>query len=358
MKHRALFLILLFPLLLNADIDLPKAKQKAIDNVRGQYDKTGSEAISCVYSKDGKYQVSPVSLGDDGKVPVPTTPDGWKKLFCAHDGPHQTEKGKEGVVGMSNQDMKVGKEEGIQIAAVNSEDRGGVSVYDPETDSICIAEASDQTQDKINQECKDDYVTTLDYVSGASNEGGGKMACLLTTSEIVEKVGDCLAIGKEIKSKNKMKAQQKKAERERKVAEEAERLHLQQIEAQRKKGQKKSDKKQDVTKDEPQNETPTPAPTTADVDFSTLNSLISQQVSLLRGIIASGQKATSAQQSQFNSLNSQYAAEFDRLKAQIGNISDAAIRNQYYSQLASINSRMNSEVDPLLAQGQSLGYFT
>lgn len=191
---------------------------------------------------------------------------------------------------------------------------------------------------------------------------------LRSLADLLETGEDIAEVRQDMREKRHERKAKEQAERERKAAEEAERLRQQQLEEQRKKkdsqkktSEKKSDKKQDVKKDvkkaEPPKDSPTPAPATADIDFSKLNSLISQQVSFLRGIISSGQKATSAQHSQFNSLNNQYVSEFNRLKAQIGNISDPTIRNQYYSQLASINSRMSSEVDPLLAQGQSRGLF-
>lgn len=122
---------------------------------------------------------------------------------------------------------------------------------------------------------------------------------------------------------------------------------------------KKTEKK---TVDQPKKadtqKTPNTTPnTTGTIDFSKLESLISKQASFIRGILSSGEEASSAQHAQFNSLNKQYSAEFDRLKAQIGKVSDSAKRSEYYNKLASINSRMNSEVDPLLSQGVSRGLF-
>lgn len=188
---------------------------------------------------------------------------------------------------------------------------------------------------------------------------------LHSLADLLETGEEIVEIREDMREDRRERKAREQAERERKAAEDAERLRQQQLAEQRKKkdSQKKdSDKKQDVKKEtkkeKPKKDTPTPAPATADIDFSKLNSLISQQASFLRGIISSGQKATSAQHAKFNSLNNQYASEFNRLKAQIGNISDPAKRSQYYSKLASINSRMNSEVDPLLAQGASRGLFT
>ena len=199
--------------------------------------------------------------------------------------------------------------------------------------------------------------------------------------DILHSLADLLETGEEIaevredmREDRRERKEKERAERARKAAEE-ERLRQQLLEEQRKKDaqqtkdsekkqpDKKPDKKPEVKKDEPEKETPKkkepkPAQSGQEVDFTKLESLISRQASLLRGILSSGKKATSAQRSQFNSLNNQYASEFNRLKAQIGRISDPAKRSQYYSKLSSINSRMNSEVDPLLAQGASRGLFT
>lgn len=184
------------------------------------------------------------------------------------------------------------------------------------------------------------------------------------------KFGETLEEGfefrEDLRADRRERKAREQAERERKAAEEELRRQQQPAEERKKaqSEQKKTDKKAEKksSKTKPSKTEPTPQPgkpsnATDSIDFSHLNSLISQQVSLVRGILSSGEKATAEQRSRFNSLNSQYASEFNRLKAQIGNISDPTIRNQYYSQLASINSRMSSEVDPLLAQGQSRGLF-
>lgn len=196
-----------------------------------------------------------------------------------------------------------------------------------------------------------------------------------STSEILHSLANLLETGEDIaevrqdmREKRAERRTKEQAEQERKAAEEAERLRQQQ-QAERhetlpqKKDAKKSDKKPDEKKDSPKKDTPKKSPSqpvqsTTGIDFSKLNGLVSSQASLVRSILSSGQKATAAQRSQFNSLNNQYVSEFNRLKTQIGNISDPSKRSQYYSQLAAINSRISSEVDPLLAQGQRQGLFT
>ena len=220
-----------------------------------------------------------------------------------------------------------------------------------------------------------DKSTTINEAWWKEPDYWGKVKDLLETGEEIAEVRENM---REDRRERKEKEQ---AEHERKAAEEAERLRQQQLSEQRerdqrKQSEKKSDKKSDKTTSKqtekstetspPKSAQKTATPTqpektsptsSASIDFSRLNSLISQQTSFLRGLLASGQKATSAQHAQFNSLNNQYVSEFNRLKAQIGSISDTSLRSQYYSQLASINSRMNSEVDPLLAQGARAGIF-
>lgn len=204
---------------------------------------------------------------------------------------------------------------------------------------------------------------------------------LHSLADLLETGEEVVEVRQGIREDRRERKDREKAERERKAAEEEERLRQQQLEEQRRnKDEKTNDKKDDkkdrkkdeenkkkdkVEKDnvekkdkEPKAENkPKSQPSAASIDFSKLNNLISQQVSLLRGILSSGKKATSAQHAKFNSLNTQYVNEFNRLKAQIGKISDSTKRSQYLSRLASINSRMNSEVDPLLAQGERRGLF-
>lgn len=186
--------------------------------------------------------------------------------------------------------------------------------------------------------------------------------------EVLKSLADLLETGEELvevrqdmrEDRAERKAKER-AERERQAAEEAERIRQQQIADQRRNDErKKTEKKTSETKSTSKPATTqkqTSSGTTASIDFSKLNSLVSQQVSLVRGILSSGKKATSAQHAKFNSLNNQYVSEFNRLKAQIAKVSDPAKRSQYYSKLSSINRRINSELDPLLARGQSLGLF-
>ena len=157
--------------------------------------------------------------------------------------------------------------------------------------------------------------------------------------------------------KEREQARREQEERERQAALEAERRKQAQRQKKNDEKREKAQAKTTPAKTTPTTQQKTTAATTATVDFSRLNSLISQQVSFVRGILSSGEKATSAQHAQFNSLNNQYVSEFNRLKAQIATISDPTKKSQYYSQLASINSRISSELDPLLAQGQSRGLF-
>ena len=161
---------------------------------------------------------------------------------------------------------------------------------------------------------------------------------LHSLADLLETGEDIVEVREDMRKDRRERKAKEKAERERKAAEE-ERLRQQQ-------GQK--------SKNEPKKSQPS---SSASIDFTKLNNLISQQVSFLKGLLASGEEATPAQHAQFNSLNSQYANEFNRLKAQIDALPDSSQRSQYYSQLASVNSRMNSEVDPLLAQGERAGIF-
>ena len=221
-----------------------------------------------------------------------------------------------------------------------------------------------------------------------SSDNPGKDA-LHSLADLLETGEELVEVRQDMREDRRERKDREKTECERKAAEEEERLRQQQLEEQRRnKDEKKSDKKDDkkndkkddkkdrkkdeddkkkdkVEKDnvekkdkEPKADNkPKSQPSAPSIDFSKLNNLISQQVSLLRGILSSGKKATSAQHAKFNSLNTQYVNEFNRLKAQIGKISDSTKRSQYLSRLASINSRMNSEVDPLLAQGERRGLF-
>lgn len=350
----------------------------------------GVEVSSCVYSDNGLTTVLNPVYGSKSEVEYSLELPASAKVFCAHGGNHQT---RGGIVGMSSMDVMDGNNlnevfPGARTAAMNTGDNGGFAIYDPSSGKIMVVDATGQSVDAYNKYCDGPVGNAVDEngnvvwentksINGWENtqnilngQEGNKhwLACLKNAMKLCETLEDCAEQGKiaddkartrrhEYKAKEMAVQQQKDAE--------TERLRQQQLAEQRKKkdSQKKdSDKKQDVKKEtkkeKPKKDTPTPAPATADIDFSKLNSLISQQASFLRGIISSGQKATSAQHAKFNSLNNQYASEFNRLKAQIGNISDPAKRSQYYSKLASINSRMNSEVDPLLAQGASRGLFT
>ena len=123
------------------------------------------------------------------------------------------------------------------------------------------------------------------------------------------------------------------------------------------KDKKKENKKtaeQPKKKEAPEKPTPTPN-TTETIDFSKLESLLSQQLSWIRSVVSSGKKATSAQVSQFNSKNNQCRSEISRLDAQIQKVSDSKKRSEYSSKLSSILKQYKAKRDPLESEGFSRG---
>lgn len=222
----------------------------------------------------------------------------------------------------------------------------------------------------------DDIENMLKVLEGNGDKHGKGLfkEVLEALSECSENTAGAFSEGKKVCVTDKLKKELKK----KKAAEnsdEAERLRQQQLAEQRKKSkaqQKKSDKKSNKvsTKEKPkqtqstQPKKTTPTTTqpnnpaqTVSIDFSTMESCLDQQISIVRGILNSGEKATDAQVSKLNSLVNQYKSEKVNIQSKINSISNSSERSAAQSKFNTIENRKKSVLVPLRQQAASSHLF-
>lgn len=323
------------------------AARKAVSDI---YAKKGVEAASCIYKgSDGSYNYTTPAEGTKTTTPQHTCPSTTESIV--HSGEH------EGT--MSSMDLNNPLKSGIPSTAVNNGSNGGHITYDPREKTLTITDVKNQTIKNYEKNCDqlvpengyDGWENTAAYLKGDAKANAHWGACVEGIVKVCDTISG-ICEEKEVMSAKNREKKMKKAESERKATEAEERLRQQQqLDEQRKnKDVKKSDKKEsDKKKNSKDHESTTDSKPSRDVsiDFSVMESCLNQQISIVRSILNSGEKATDAQVSKLNSLVNKYKSEKTSIQSKINGISDSAKRAEALSRFNAIESRKQSVLVPL-----------
>lgn len=387
------------------------AKKSAKESTKNVFSKNNddNEVLTCIYGDNGNYKtITPKPNKSSSSHVNATCPPDTKGLD--HNGWHQWG----GNVDASIADYSDANKNKVIVTAQNLGDKGGSATYNPHDNSLTITDAKDQSAknyvDYCNQpsgQFNNRWEETAAGLRGDSGVNSHNAACILDSTlrfcntatglcdtwKITEtKNGEIKAIKKpKQKLADVEKMEEKAIQREEKKESQKKNSDKKSNQVSTKKSkQTQSTQSKKTTKNttqpnnlaqtqstqpkktttnttqpnnpaqtqssQPENTTPTktkpnnPAQTVS-IDFSTMESCLEQQISIVRGLLNSGEEATYEQISKFNSLMNQYNSEKANIQNKINSISNSSERSAAQNKFNDIESRKKSVLFPLCQQG-------